>query len=68
MDAKVVRAAAEHVFAQRATHNFPPEIRLPKEWESELEALAKELGYPGTSAAEIEHRFRNCVEQIASAS
>jgi hypothetical protein len=68
MDAKVVRAAAERVFAQRATHSFPPEIRLPEEWEAELEALAIELGYPGTSAAEIEHRFRNCVEQIAGAS
>jgi hypothetical protein len=68
MDAKVVRAAAERVFAQRATHSFPPEIRLPEEWEAELEALAIELGYPGTSAAEIERRFRNCVEQIAGAS
>ena len=68
MDAKAVRAAAENVFAQRATHNFPLESRLPEEWESELQALAKELCYPAASAAEIEDRFRNCVERIASAS
>jgi hypothetical protein len=68
MDAKAVRAAAEHVFTQRATHSFPPETKLPAEWNPELEALAKELGYPTNSAAEIEARFRNCVEGIASAS
>ena len=68
MDAKAVRAAAEHVFKQRATHSFPPETKLPAEWNPELEALAKELGYPTNSAAEIEARFRNCVEGIASAS
>jgi hypothetical protein len=67
MDTKAVRVAAEHVFAQRATHNFPPEIKLLAEWKPELEALAKELGYPATTAAEIEARFRKCVERIASA-
>lgn len=67
MDAEAVRAAAKHVFKQRAMHEFPPEIKLPEEWGPELEALAKELGYPATSAAEIKDRFRNCVDRIASA-
>jgi hypothetical protein len=67
MNVMAVRVAAEHVFEQRATHKFPPEIKLPVEWKPELEALAKELGYPATTAAEIEARFRKCVERIASA-
>jgi hypothetical protein len=67
MDAVAVRAAVEHVFAQRATHEFSPVIQIPDEWKPELEALAKELGYPATSAAEIEARFRICVDKIASA-
>jgi hypothetical protein len=67
IDATAVRAAAEHVFAQRGTHAFPPTIQIPDEWKPELEALAKDLGYPATSAAEIEARFRNCVNKIASA-
>jgi hypothetical protein len=67
MNLMTVRVAAEHVFEQRATHKFPPEIKLPVEWKPELEALAKELGYPATTAAEIEARFRKCMERIASA-
>ena len=67
IDATAVRAAAEHVFAQRGTHEFPPKIKIPAEWKPELEALAKELGYPATSAVEIEARFRICVDKIASA-
>ena len=63
MNVMAVRVAAEHVFEQRATHKFPPEIKLPVEWKPELEALAKELGYPATTAAEIEARFRKCVER-----
>jgi hypothetical protein len=67
IDDRAVRAAAEQVFAQRRTHEFPPTIKIPDEWKPELEAIAKELGYPGTSAAEIEARFRTCLDQIASA-
>jgi len=65
MDAMAVRIAAEHVFTQRATHNFPPAIEIPADWKPELEALAKELGYPATTAADIEARFRICVDTIA---
>ena len=67
MDAKAVRAAAEHVFKQRAMHKFPPGTKLPEEWGPELEALAKELGYPAATGAEIEARFRSCVDKIAEA-
>ena len=27
-----VRAAASQLFAERATHNFPPAVRIPTEW------------------------------------
>ncbi len=66
-DARGVRAAAERVFEARATHPFPPTIRIPAEWKPELEGLAGELGYPVTSATEIEARFRTFVDQIAQA-
>jgi hypothetical protein len=68
LNVTAVRAASEQVFAQRATHDFPPMIRIPAEWKPELEVLAKELGYPATSAAEIEARFRAFVDSIANAS
>lgn len=68
LNVTTVRAAAEQVFSQRATHDFPPVIRIPAEWKPELEVLAKELGYPATSAAEIESRFRAFVNLIANAS
>jgi hypothetical protein len=64
MDIAAVRAAAVTVFAARATHDFPPTIRIPVEWQPELEALAKELGYPVTSAIEIENRFQNLVNLV----
>jgi hypothetical protein len=64
MDIAAVRAAAVNVFAARATHDFPPTIRIPVEWQPELEALAKELGYPVTSAIEIENRFQNLVNLV----
>jgi hypothetical protein len=67
LDVKAVRAAAEQVFAQRATHEFPPSIRISAGWQSELEVLAKELGYPATSAVEIEARFSTFVDTVARA-
>jgi hypothetical protein len=65
LDITAVRLAAKQVFTQRATHDFPPSNQLPTEWQSELEALANELGYPATSATEIEARFRAFVDLIA---
>ncbi|MEO8737097.1 MAG: hypothetical protein ABI380_11205, partial [Edaphobacter sp.] len=41
-----VRVAADGVFAERATHAFPPTVQIAAKWQPELEVLAKELGYP----------------------
>ena len=38
LDITAVRATAEQVFTQRATHDFPPSIRIPAEWQPELRA------------------------------
>ena len=40
-----VRAASMQLFAERATHDFPPAARIPIKWRPELEGLAKDLGY-----------------------
>jgi len=55
------------VFAERATHDFPPTVQIAAEWRAELEVLAKELGYPTTSASEIEGRFSAFVESLTNA-
>ena len=67
LDVKKVRSAAEQVFEERATHTFPPTVQIVEEWKPELEVLAKELGYPTTSATEIEASFRVFVESLAKA-
>jgi hypothetical protein len=67
LDVKAVRAAAEQVFAERATDDFPPTVQIAAEWQPELEVLAKELGYPTTSPTEIEARFRAFVESLVKA-
>ncbi len=64
LDVPAVRTAAEKVFTARKTHDFPPAISLPVEWRPELEALARELGYPTTSSAEIESRFRSFIARL----
>jgi hypothetical protein len=66
LDITTVRLSAKQIFTQRATHDFPPSNRIPAEWQSELEALANELGYPATSAAEIEVRFGAFVDLVAA--
>ena len=67
LDVKKVREAAEQVFEERATHAFPPNVQIAAEWRPELEVLAKELGYPATSAMEIESRFGVFVNLLAKA-
>jgi hypothetical protein len=57
--------ASIQLFAERATHDFPPAVRIPTEWGPELEGLAKELGYRVTSPAEIEGRFCAFVDTVA---
>ncbi len=64
LNIQTVREAAESVFAERATHPFLPTVAIPVERRLELEALAKELGYPMTSSAEIEARFRAFVARL----
>jgi len=49
--------AARRVFAERATHVFPPAFVMPPEWRPELEAMAQELGFTLTTAPRIEQRF-----------
>lgn len=61
-----VRAEAERIFKERATHPFPPSPELPPEWRRELETLAAELGYPATNGEEIEVKFRAVVQTVAA--
>lgn len=67
LDYSDVAEAAQTVFAERATHGFPPATVLPPEWHPELEALARELDFPLKRASEIEQRFGRIVEHIAGA-
>jgi len=66
LDYRRARDAAERVFAQRATHTFPPSTALPTEWRRELEALAQELGYRTTKAEQIEAEFAAVVQRIVT--
>jgi hypothetical protein len=60
-------AAAKRLFAERATHAFPPSAALPSEWRRELEALAQEVGYRTAKAEEIEEEFAAVFHQSDSA-
>ena len=64
IDKKAVRVAAEQLFKDRATHPFPPETKIEPAWSPELESLANDLGYPTTSAIEIQERFRAFVVSL----
>ena len=66
LDYRRAREAAEHIFAKRATHAFPPGTALPAGWRRELEALAQELGYRATRAEEIEAEFAAVVQRIVT--
>ena len=61
------RAAAVRVFADRNRHAFPPDTAIPAEWNAELEALAKELGYRTTDATEIQREFNDLIAAIEAA-
>jgi hypothetical protein len=67
LDYQRARAAAERVFAERATHAFPPSSALPAEWRQQLEALAEELGYRTKKAQEIEAEFATILQRIVTA-
>jgi hypothetical protein len=66
LDHARTRIAAERIFAERATHAFPPTAMLPAEWRRELENLAQELGYRTTNAEGIEAEFAAVLQAIAA--
>ena len=66
LDYRRAQEAAKRVFAQRATHTFPPSAALPAEWRRELEALAQELGYRMTMAEELEAEFAAVLQRIVT--
>lgn len=67
LDFRKLREVAETLFAERATHRFPPEATIPPAWRREVQALAIELGYPVTDPLAIEERFRALVRSISDA-
>jgi hypothetical protein len=66
LDYSQIRITAERIFAERATHAFPPTATLPVEWRRELESLAQELGYPTTDAEGIEAEFAAVLRALAT--
>ncbi|MBS1852815.1 MAG: nucleotidyl transferase AbiEii/AbiGii toxin family protein [Acidobacteria bacterium] len=67
LDYARTRAAAERIFAERATHDFPPAATLPPEWGRELENLAQELGYRTTDREGIQTEFGGVLQAITTA-
>jgi hypothetical protein len=65
LDYSAAANAAHRVFAERATHPFPPVFEMPPEWEPELEAMAHELGFALTASAEIERRFLDLIRTLS---
>jgi len=64
LDYAAARKSARRVFRERATHDFPRIFAFPPIWHPELAALADQLGFPVTDAAEIERMFRETVRRI----
>ncbi|MGC2661208.1 MAG: hypothetical protein WA324_24920 [Bryobacteraceae bacterium] len=67
LDYEETAEAARSVFSERATHDFPPEAQFPAEWSLELEASAKDLGFPIRTASQIQDRFREIVAALSGA-
>jgi hypothetical protein len=57
--------AAVRVFAERASHVFPPQFVMPAAWRPEIEAMAVELGLPYQQAGDIERRFTEVIQTLA---
>lgn len=62
-----VADAARRVFAVRATHAFPPDFAMPREWRPEVESLATQLGFANPDAASIEEHFLAVMARIVQA-
>lgn len=67
LDYERAASAARRVFAERATHAFPPPFSMPPEWRPEVEAMARQLGFASASAREIESRFAEVIRRFAAA-
>jgi hypothetical protein len=61
------RNAARRIFEERATHEFPPNTTIRPEWGPELEALARDLGFPIRTASEMQQRFREFIGMLVRA-
>ncbi len=66
LDYSAAAKASRRVFAERATHPFPPVSVMLPEWGAELDAMAQELGFALTAAAEIERRLLDLVRTLAN--
>lgn len=64
LDYRLVGDAARQVFAERATHAFPPVFTMPAEWRPEVESMAVQLGFGSTNAGEIEERFVQLLHRL----
>ena len=67
LDYAETAGAARTIFSERATHDFPPDPNIPPEWGPELEAWAKDLGFPIRTASQIQERFRGIVMALIGA-
>jgi hypothetical protein len=56
--------AVRRVFEERATHDFPPNTTIRPEWGPELEALARDLGFPIRTVSGMQQRFSEFVETL----
>ena len=66
LDYTAALASAQRVFQERGTHDFPLHFVIPPTWRNELEALAGQLGFPISGAAEIERMFLETVQRIVT--
>jgi hypothetical protein len=67
LDYKAAAKASRKIFKERATHKFPPNSTIPREWGPELEALARDLEFPFRTVSTIERRFLEIVANLARA-
>ena len=64
LDYGAAASAAKRVFAERATHDFPPVFTMPGAWRQEVERTAMELGFLVTDPNEIEEQFRGVIARL----
>ncbi|HEX4169127.1 MAG TPA: nucleotidyl transferase AbiEii/AbiGii toxin family protein [Bryobacteraceae bacterium] len=67
LDYSEAEKSARGIFDERSTHGFPPDATIPPEWGPELEALARDLGFPIKTASEMQQRFREFVGMLVRA-